>query len=182
VGDGACAIVLESSEHVARRSDKTYARYLGGAFAHQAWKQTIPDVRAGLLGDVIQSALVRTKVSWPDVDLIAPHGASTLLSDGYERDCLATAIDASGVKTGAAACAFKPYIGHMLAASGVIEVAALLLCMKHGRVPAMPNSAHGTCTLPVFAPTSVTERPIGIALKLSTGFTGHDAAALFASV
>jgi len=174
VGEGGGAIVLESAEHARRRQAHVYARYLGGAFSHQCWKQTIPDLRAVGLSKVITRALERAGRTFADVDLIAPHGASTQLSDGYEAKCLELAM--RGRTTHAVATVSKPAFGHMLAASGIIETISLLLAMKNQAVPPTLNSHADNVNLPVPLVTTLVERPINTVLKLSTGFTGHDAA------
>jgi len=174
VGEGAAALVLESGSHAARRGAKPYAAYLGGAFAHQGWKQAIPDIRSARLRDVITQAMSAAGTSAGELDLIVPHGASTVLSDGYEGACLAQALDGGGKN--AVATVFKPYVGHMLAASGIIETVCTLLAMKHNVVPATLNSRPAHVQLPVPLVTTATDRPVTTVLKLSTGFTGHDAA------
>ena len=178
VGEGAAAIVLESAAHAAQRGARPYAKYLGGGFAQQGWKQTIPDVRAARLRDVITRALAATGVAAADVDLVVPHGASTLLSDGYEAACLAQALDSEARK--AVATVFKPYVGHMLASSSLIETVCTLLAIKEQAVPATLHSNGDRVKLAVPLATTFTEHPVQIAVKLSTGFTGHDAASLFA--
>ncbi|MCH9001180.1 MAG: hypothetical protein IIC02_01290 [Planctomycetes bacterium] len=178
VGEGAGAIVLESAAHAATRGAEAYGTYLGGAFAHQGWKQTIPDVRASRLHDVIERVLERTSRKISDVDLIVPHGAATQLSDGYEAQCLTRAME--GRTTHAVATALKPSFGHMLAASGIIETIGALLAMKHQAVPPTLNSHPESVNLPVPLVTKLEERPVRTVLKLSTGFTGHDAAILIA--
>lgn len=178
VGEGAGAIVLESADHARQRGARAYARYRGGSFAQQGWKQTMPDLRAARLRDVIVDAIARTSASWSTIDLIVPHGASTMLSDGYERECLNMALNGAGA-TQAVATAFKPYVGHMLAASGIIETIAMLLSMKNQLIPATPNTSPHSHDLPIPLASHPIARPIRHALKLSTGFTGHDAAGVF---
>lgn len=177
VGEGAAAIVLETAEHAARRTAPVYARYVGGAFAHQGWKQTIPDVRSGRLAVVVREAIKAAGVEASALDLIVPHGAATNLSDGYEADCLRQAI--AGGATRAVATVFKPYFGHMLAASGIIETVAGLLALKHQCVPASPFFNGGGATLPVPLVSRREDRPLHTLLKMFTGFTGHDAALVF---
>lgn len=180
VGEGAGAIVLESASHAARRGADVYAKYLGGAFAHQGWKQVIPDVRSARLRDVIIKAMDVTGVSVGDLDLVVPHGASTQLSDGYEAKCLAQAM--KGKREHAVATVFKPYVGHMLAACSLIETVCALLSIRHQYVPATLRSDPEHSQLPVPLATTPIERPVRTVLKLSTGFTGHDAASLFSTV
>lgn len=177
VGEGAAAIVLESAESAARRSAPVYAKYLGGAWAHQGWKQTIPDVRSARLATVVREALQATATEVEALDLVVPHGAGTSLSDGYEADCLKQAFE--GRARRAVATVFKPYVGHMLAASGIIETAAGLLSLKNQVVPATPFASGGATILPIPIASRREDRPVRTLLKTFTGFTGHDAALLF---
>ena len=180
VGEGAGAMVLESASHAAKRGVTGYATYLGGAFAHQGWKQTIPDVRAARLCDVIKEAVVVAGLPAQEIDLIVPHGACTNLSDSYETLCLERALE--GRADRAVLACFKPFVGHMLAASGIIEMIGALLAMKHQTVPAMPHVRPDHTRFPVPPVAEPTARRVETILKLSTGFTGHDTATLFRRV
>ncbi len=177
VGEGAAAMVLESAERAAQRGATPYARYLGGAFAHQSWKQTIPDVRAARLKAVILEVCSRTEKDPSAIDLIVPHGAATQLSDGYEAACIKQAFDG---QCGARASVFKPAVGHMLAASAIIDTLCALLILKHQSIPiaCQPAPNHSLPTMESSAPAI----PMKTLLKTSTGFTGHDAALLFEAV
>ncbi len=180
VGEGAGALVLESAAHAAQRGATPYAAYLGGAFAHEAAEQTSPDMSAARLGMVITQALKQARLSAHDLDLIVPHGAGTAVSDEYEASCLAQALQ--GTREHAIATVFKPYVGHMLATSGIIETICALLAMKHQVVPATLHTRPGHVKLAVPLITTATAHPVGSVLKLSTGFTGHDAAVVFRTV
>jgi 3-oxoacyl-(acyl-carrier-protein) synthase len=193
VGEGAAAMVLESAESAAKRGATPYARYLGGAFAHQAWKQTIPDVRAARLKDVILDDCKKTGVNSSAIDLIVPHGAATQLSDGYEAACLNAALSLSDPNPerqradGPSAAFFKPAVGHMLAASAIIDTLCALLVLKHQSIPAAcrpapDHSLHAaslSSTTASRSSTTVSSTKFKTLLKTSTGFTGHDAALLF---
>jgi len=180
VGEGAAAIVLESEQHASSRGARPFAKYLGGGFTQQSWKQVIPDVRSAQLSAAITRAMTTTATRWEEIDLITPHGACTQLSDGYESSCLEQAM--AEHKTDAIATAFKPHVGHMLAASGVIEMVCAILALKHQTVPATLNTDAENTRLPVPLATIPVQREIRKVLKLSTGFTGHDAASLFQAV
>ncbi|MCH7885256.1 MAG: hypothetical protein IIC01_08405 [Planctomycetes bacterium] len=182
VGEGAAAIVLESAEHAASRGAEPYARYLGGAFAHQGWKQTIPDVRSARLAGVICDALAIADCTAADVDFIVPHGAATSLSDGYEAYCIEQGIGAqlrTDASDGVVATAFKPYVGHMLAASGIIDTLCALLAMRHRSIPATLHTRPDRVRFPAPLVTTRLDRTVKTLLKLFTGFTGHDAALVF---
>lgn len=181
VGEGAAAIVLESESHARRRHARVYAEYFGGAFSHQAWKQTVPDIRAARLRGVIENAIAGAEVSLEMIDFFVPHGAGTPMSDGYEAECLSQALgkDAAGSNGEMLAAAFKPYVGHMLAASAIVDTLCGLLALHHGVVPTTLNSDPTRVRLPIPLATGPVERPLKTMLKLSTGFTGHDAALVF---
>lgn len=176
VGEGGAALVLESRRHARARGARVRAVYAAGAFAQQAWKQTVPDVRAGRLRGVIERALNRAGTSAGEVDLIVPHGAAGRVSDGYEATCLCEAL---GEARSAVGTAFKPAVGHMLAASTLIETIGSLLAMEHKCVPPMcvQNAAEPDFPVPMAA--KPTPRRMNTVLKLATGFTGHDAALVF---
>ncbi len=176
-GEGGAALVLESESHARRRGATAYGRYLGGAFAHQGWKQTIPDLRAARLKSVIDMALQRTGNRLSDVDLIVPHGAATPLSDGYEANCLRAAMGDEPFQ--AVAAVFKPATGHLLGASGLIDTIAALLALEAQSIPPAPG-ADAAADFPVPLNTARQDRRVDTVLKLSTGFTGHDAASVFA--
>lgn len=179
VGEGAAALVLESQSHAARRGATVWAHYLGGAFAQQAWKHTVPDVRAARLAGVIASALDVAGVGTEQLDLVVPHGAAVRVSDGYETACIKAALQ--GATSAAVATAFKPQVGHMLAASVIIETACMVQCMRHGMVPATLNTNSPDDQLPLALVKSNEKRSVGCGLKLATGFTGHDAALVFSA-
>ncbi len=180
VGEGAAAIVLESESSAQERGARPYAEYLGGAFAHQGWKHSIPDVRSSRLHEVIDRTMTAGGLTPKEIDLIVPHGAGTTLSDGYEAQCIAKSFERNA--TGAVTTAFKPHVGHTLAASAVIELTAALLSMRHNTVPGTLHSRSGCGRLTVPLVTETTERQVNTLLKLSTGFTGHDAAGLYRRV
>lgn len=175
VGEGGAAIVLESAERAASRGAGVYARLTGAGFAHQGWKQTIPDLPSARLADVIKDALRTSGRTAADVDLIAPHGAGTNLSDSYEAQCTEAAL---GTKLKSAVATFKPFVGHMLACSGITDTICGLLALRNGRVPGTPHIG-GATAFPASLPTQTLSRSVKTMLKLFTGFTGHDAAMVF---
>jgi 3-oxoacyl-(acyl-carrier-protein) synthase len=177
VGEGGAALVLESAESAERRKAEVYAEYLGGSFSQQGWKHALPDVRSGRLRECVSSALSNADLQPSDIDLIVPHAAATAISDGYEARSVAEAFGERS--TNAVVTAFKPYVGHTLAASGLMEAIVSLLAMKHGCVPGSPHTRTQCSQLPCPVITETTSVDVRTLLKLSTGFTGHDAATLY---
>jgi len=177
VGEGAGAMLLESADRAERRGATIYARYRGGCWSHQGWKQTVPDVRSSRLRGVVETALGVSHLSPEEVDLIVPHGAATGLSDRYEAECIGQALGDHAPR--AVGAAFKPLVGHTLAASGVIDTLCALLAMKHNVVPATPCARSAKTRFPVPLASEPKEHNVRTLLKVMTGFTGHDAALVF---
>ncbi len=177
VGEGAGAMLLESAVRAEQRGAQPYARYLGGSWSHQGWKQTVPDVRSARLRGVVETALRVSGVSPEEVDLIVPHGAATGLSDRYEAECIGQAL--GGKAERAVGTTFKPYVGHTLAASGIIDTTCALLAMKQDAVPASLRKRPDNARFPVPLASAPVQHTVRTLLKVMTGFTGHDAALVF---
>ncbi|MCH8196123.1 MAG: hypothetical protein IIB12_08615 [Chloroflexi bacterium] len=131
VGEGAGAMVLESQTHAQARGANIYATYEGGGFAQQAWKQVIPDVRAGRLTGAITRALDSAKLTAGDLDLtllmrdpgvIKDLEACELMTQGASSDETVT------VKIATDPTDFQP-------TSGDYETLAGFLLAKLGHVP-----------------------------------------------
>ncbi len=179
VGEGGAAIVLESAAHARDRGATVYANYAGGAFAQQSKKQTIPDLHHNRLAKVTQQAIQLAGCHPQDIDLVIPHGAATTLSDSYEAQALAKAFESLSPADRPSITNFKPVVGHMLAASGIIDTICTLLAMKHQCIPPTPAVDENVTDLTLPLNTTLNDHRIKTVLKLSTGFTGHDAATIF---
>jgi 3-oxoacyl-[acyl-carrier-protein] synthase II len=177
VGEGAGAIVLESAQHAVGRGAGVYGRYAGSAFAQQSWKQVVPDVASLRLAKVIEECLARANRSPDEIDVVVPHGAGSWISDGYEARCIELAWKNAPDRT--VATVLKPYTGHMLGCSGVMETIGALIGMRDGRIFATPSVTSGECKLRLPVVDTLQNREVRTLLKISTGFTGHDAATLW---
>lgn len=180
VGEGAGAIVLESAEHAAARGASIYGRLRGSAFAQQSWKQVVPDVAALRLAKVIGECLARAGRSPQEIDVVVPHGAGSWISDGYEARCIELAWENAADHT--VATVLKPYTGHMLGCSGVMETIGALIGMREDKVFATPSVNASECKLRLPLVDTLQSREVRTLLKVSTGFTGHDAATLWEHV
>lgn len=135
MGECGVAMVLEDYEKARRRKAHIYAEYLGGGFRLEGWGVTTPRIGDTYLHDAINDSLRNSRVKIKDIDLICAHGASTASADYYEAKAIQ---DLFGKNV--PVCVFKPYIGHTLGASTLIEMTILLLSMEHKLIPAMVNT------------------------------------------
>jgi 3-oxoacyl-[acyl-carrier-protein] synthase II len=177
LGDGAAAVVLESTEAVRSRGVRAYAAYRGGGFNQEAWKVTLPDPSSGHYTAVLASALREAGLEPGDVDWLVAHGAATSVADAYEARSLVAVFGPEFERprlTG-----FKPYVGHNLGGSGVTETALLLLAMRHGALPPLRGCEEPDPALRLRPLGSTAAEEPRFAVKCAAGFGGFNAACVF---
>ncbi|GEM_PF-5993686 len=172
LGDGAAAVVLESSERIQSKSSKPMYRYAGSAFKQDRWQMTLPDVTSHAYSRVME--LANSRWLRAPVDLLVPHGTGNTLWDRYEAMEIKRAFTDLPAIT-----AFKGYIGHTLGANSLIESILLLKCLEHQIIPRTANYEHPDpqIHLPILADT--VERPIKRVMKSVPAYGGFIAASAF---
>jgi 3-oxoacyl-[acyl-carrier-protein] synthase II len=180
LGEGGAVLILEELEHARRRQAKIYAEVtgFGSAFDRSVdrgigrWPRGAPGDRSKLypprsgsngLVRAIQAALAIGRIDPTDLDHINAQGYSTVADDAWEArslSALAPAVDVFAVKS---------YIGTLGAGSGAVELAASLLAMRHGTLPATLNYEVPDPACPVRVNAS--PRPIERPNFVKVGFT-----------
>ncbi len=179
-GDGGGALVVEDFEHAVRRNARIYAEYLGGGFNQDAWKVSLPDVEGDYYGKSLRKALASSKVRPEEIDLVNPHGAATWIADRYEARVI---VDVFGeFPDRPLITAFKPYVGHNLGGSAMVELIILLLALNHNFVPATLNCTEPDPALKLRLVSEPVEKNLNIVAKMSSGFGGYNAVAVFKKV
>ena len=77
---------------------------------------------------------------------------------------------------------FKPYIGHTLGVSALIETAILLLSLKNGIVPATLNCDNIDPRFNISLVNKTIDKKLDFVMKASCAFAGFNAAAVFRKV
>lgn len=175
-GDGAAALVLEDRESALARGAHVYAEHAGAGFAQDGWKITVPAAAKTSGETALRAALDEADVSPSAVDLIVPHGVGTPASDRYEARLLHRVF---GGGDWPSVTVLKPWIGHSLGASALMESALLLAAMDRGcipptREPEVPFERH-----PLPLVTEWRAQRIDVAVKLTCAFAGYYGATVF---
>ena len=118
-GEGAGIVVLESLEHAVSRGARILAEVTGYATMSSGEHISQSDRRA--IGRCMAAALADADLRPEDVDLISAHATGTRQGDAEEAAALR---DLFGANTPVAS--LKGHLGHTLAASGAIELVAVL--------------------------------------------------------
>jgi 3-oxoacyl-[acyl-carrier-protein] synthase-1 len=175
MGEGAAALVLETEDAARERGAGVLGEVLGSGHRGDALGLLpIRDDGAGLVRAILD-ALAGAQLRPADVGMVVAHGNGTPNSDASEARALATVFGDEVPPV----TAFKWSIGHLLAASGMIESVLALEALRAGTVPAIANLrrvAPECVALPV-AGTPQSPRS-DVALVLARGFGGTNTALL----
>jgi 3-oxoacyl-(acyl-carrier-protein) synthase len=175
MGEGAAMLVLERLEHAQQRGASIYAEVIGGRLVTDARHMTNLDADSDSIVELIRGSLRGSGISPRDVAYINAHGTGTLQNDLMEsrgiRYAFGRAADSVLVSSN------KATLGHLVNASGSVELAITALALRDGFAPPTMNltDPDPDCDLDCI-PLVGRERPLEHALKLSLAFGGHLAA------
>lgn len=174
VGEGAGILFFETLESAQKRGAKIYGELLESHYGTSCEHPL--HFKDDALSESIAQVMQKTGWSASDIDYINLHGTATQTGDDYEARQIEKVFGEETAKISASST--KSMTGHMLGASGAVELVATLLAMKHGFVP----PTIGLETLEEQFKLNVTPRiaklkTVGNALSLSMGFGGHVAVA-----
>jgi 3-oxoacyl-(acyl-carrier-protein) synthase len=176
-GEAGAAMVLEDPEHARRRGARARAEYAGGYSNQEAWKVAVPDLTSSYYEETVRGACAAAGVTPGEIDLVSAHGAATPLSDLYEARGLAAVFGDWPERP--PVCCLKPYFGHTLGASALLESCALVLAMEESWIPATPNFTTPDPRLRIAPLASGRSASLTAVLKMANGFAGFNAGAVF---
>jgi len=178
LSEGAGVVVLEELSHALARGANIYAEIIGYGCSADGYHVTAPDPegRGAILA--MQDALRDGQVNADDVDYVNVHGTSTELGDLVETIALKKTF-ARHAYNGLMASSTKSSTGHLLGASGGVELIACAKAVETGVIPATLNleNPDDGCDLD-YVPNTPREAPVKIVLSNSFGFGGHNACLL----
>ena len=176
-GEGAAAMMIEELEHARARGAHIYAEVVGGGSANDAHDMARPDGDGLGLKVAVEQAVNESQIDLRDVGYISTHGTGTRLGDQVETTAIKQIFGAHAYDL--AISSIKPATGHMMGASGALEVAICALTLDRGIAPPTLNyeTPDPDCDLD-YIPNQPRELDIEAALSVSVGLGGHNAAVL----
>jgi len=174
LGEGAAAFVLESAAAADARGAPILGEYLGSGCVTEGEGLLPVRVDGDGLTRAIAAALDDAGIGAGDVGLIVAHANGTQQSDRSEACAIHRIFGAQPPPV----TAFKWAFGHTLAAAGLLEAVVALQALAHGEVPGIPTlrDPDPACAVPVSAAPQTPRSDV--ALVLSRGFAGTNAALL----
>jgi 3-oxoacyl-[acyl-carrier-protein] synthase II len=181
LSEGAGVIVLEEYEHAKKRGARIYAELLGAAATADAHHITAPHPEGKGAIAAMQRAIRDARISADEVDYINAHGTSTDLGDIAETNAIKQTFGPHARKL--CISSTKSMTGHLLGASGGIEIIACVLSIRDGLVHPTINldNPDPQCDLD-YVPNFARERHVRYAISNSFGFGGHNACLVVGAV
>jgi len=175
LSEGAGALVLEELEHARRRGARIYAELVGYGASGDGYHITAPDPEAKGAVLAMKHAIQDAQISPDQIDYINAHGTSTELGDLAETKAIKRCFG-DHARSGLMVSSTKSAHGHLLGASGAVELIICAKALEQGVIPATLNLDHPSedCDLD-YVPKTPRERKVVFILSNSFGFGGHNA-------
>jgi len=172
LGEGAGVVILEERERAVRRGAVIHGELAGYGATADAAHITTPGVDAP--ARAIRQALAQAGVEPAQVDYVNAHGTATRLNDTTETQIIKRAFGDHARKL--AISSTKSMHGHMMGASGAIELLATLMAIERGIVPPTANyrQPDPECDLD-YVPNQAREMKVDVAISNSFAFGGLNA-------
>jgi 3-oxoacyl-(acyl-carrier-protein) synthase len=178
IGEGAAVLVLETSDHAARRAAPVLAVLRGWAMSNDASHPTAPHKDGAGLALCIGRALEMAACGIDEVGYVNAHGTGTPLNDIAETRAYESAF--AGRRRPIPVSSTKSYFGHCLGAAGALEAAITVLAMRNGALfPTLRLSDPIESDQVDWLRGELRRQPLPVAMSVSAGFGGSNAALVF---
>jgi 3-oxoacyl-[acyl-carrier-protein] synthase II len=173
MGEGAAAIVLEEYEHAKRRGAPILCELLGYGSTDDAFHITAPNEDADGPSRAMQMALKDGGIAPDKIAYVNAHGTSTFLNDKIETAAIKRVFGQHSKRL--CVSSTKSMVGHLLGASGAIELAASVMSIQRGQVHPTINyeTPDPDCDLD-YVPNQARDLRVDYVLSNSLGFGGHN--------
>jgi 3-oxoacyl-[acyl-carrier-protein] synthase II len=173
MAEGAGLLVLEELGHARARGASIYGEILGYGASGDGGHITQPDAEGTGAAKAMQAAIADAQIDPPTIDYVNAHGTSTQLGDWAETLALKTVFGPHAYKLSISST--KSQLGHLLGASGGVEMILTLLAIRDRLCPPTINydTPDPNCDLD-YTPNEPRQREIRHAMSNSFGFGGHN--------
>ncbi|MDI6892438.1 MAG: beta-ketoacyl-ACP synthase II [Actinomycetota bacterium] len=177
IAEGAGIVVLETLENALARDAHVYAEIIGYGATGDAHHITAPAPDGEGAARAVQMALDEAGLPATAVDYINAHGTSTPYNDEFETAAIKKVFGKHAYEL--AISSTKSMTGHLLGATGAIELIACAMAIQTGIIPPTINLEYPDplCDLN-YIPNVAIKREVSVALSNSFGFGGHNATLL----
>ncbi|MGM0462667.1 MAG: beta-ketoacyl-ACP synthase II [Fibrobacterota bacterium] len=174
MGEGSGVLVLETLEHAKKRGAKIYAELTGYGATGDAHHLSSPAPDGEGAVRSMRMALKSAGRTPEDIEYINAHGTSTPMNDKNETQAIKTTFPQTAHSLSISST--KSMTGHLLGASGAIELIAAVKAVNTNIIPPTINYEDPDDGLDLdYTPNTAQKRSISCAMSNSFGFGGHNA-------
>jgi 3-oxoacyl-[acyl-carrier-protein] synthase II len=177
LAEGAGILIIEEESVAVARGARIYAEVLGYGLSADGSHITAPDEEGRGAARAMRNCLDDARIPADAVGYINAHGTSTELGDLAETKAMKTVFGpyAKALQVSST----KSQLGHLLGASGGVELIASALAIHRGVLPPTINLDHpgDGCDLD-YIPRLARESRVDYVMSNSFGFGGHNASLL----
>jgi 3-oxoacyl-[acyl-carrier-protein] synthase II len=173
MGEGAGILVLEDLGYAKARGARIYAELIGYGASGDASHIAAPEPEGRGAALAMQRALKDARLDPEAISYINAHGTSTPLGDITECRAVHALFGEHARKL--CISSNKSMFGHLLGASGGVELSMTALTISEGVIPPTINyeTPDPECDLDV-VPNTAREQEVEVAMSNSFGFGGHN--------
>lgn len=173
IGEGACALILETLEHALNRKADILAEIVAYGASGDAFHITAPAENGDGAIRAMKQALTKAGLEPKDIDYINAHGTSTHANDRVETMAIKAVFGERAYQTPISST--KSMTGHLIGASGAIEASICTMVIRNGIIPPTINQEHKDpeCDLD-YVPNEARKKEVTTTLSNSFGFGGHN--------
>jgi 3-oxoacyl-[acyl-carrier-protein] synthase II len=173
VGEGAGIVVLEEMGHALARGVPIHAEIVGYGFSADAYQLLKPRTDGTGVATALHRALDDAGLAPSNVSYINAYGSGTSLGDVSETRGIKAALGEHAYRIPTSST--KPVTGHLVGASGAVELIITTLAVKNGCIPPTPNYTEPdpTCDLD-YVPNVAREACVETGLSINRGMSGQN--------
>ena len=174
LSEGAGMLVLEELSHAEARGADVLAEIVGYGMSADGSHMTAPNPEGEGAARAMSAAIGDAGLPPDQIDYINAHGTSTPLGDVAETRAIKSVFGDHARSL--CVSSSKSQLGHLLGASGGVEMCACVMALEHQVVPPTINldNPDPDCDLD-YVPGEARSQPLTHILKNSFGFGGHNA-------
>jgi 3-oxoacyl-[acyl-carrier-protein] synthase II len=176
LSEGAGVLVLEEEGHAKKRGARIYAELLGYSATDDGYHITAPLPDGDGAAAAMKLALADAGLAPEKIDYINAHGTGTELNDLAESSAIKHIFGKHAYKIPVSST--KSSIGHLLGASGAVELIVCVEAINKATIPPTINleNPDERCDLKMdYVPLEARRAKVNYALSNSFGFGGHNA-------
>ena len=183
LSEGAGTLIFEEYEHAKKRGAKIYAEFLGYGATGDGYHITAPIPDGAGAAKAMNVALADAGITPDKVDYINAHGTSTELNDLAESTAIRSVFGDHAYNL--AISSTKSCLGHLLGASGAVELIASAKTIYDSIIPPTINltEVDERCDPKLdYVPGEARQANVNVAMSNSLGFGGHNCSLIIGKV